>query len=170
MTGEATMPAGSDGASDIFLHVEGRGGAIRGEATTEGHVDDIDVRSWQWGVASGSAIGSGAATARRSYRHLVVVKGVDRSSVALFTSLINNVELRQVALTMRKAGGDALDYFRMELGQARVVDIDIHVDEGGRSAERVSFSFQRVLVGYTPQQGSGIGEGESITEDTFLPS
>jgi type VI secretion system secreted protein Hcp len=164
------LPSGSDGSSDLFLHVEGRGGAIRGESTTAGHVDDIDLRRWQWGVMAASAIGSGAATARRQYRHLVVVKGVDRASTALFNALVTNMELREVVLTMRKAGGEALDYFRMAISGARVVDFDVEVDSDGRSAERVTFSFRRINLSYTPQKGSGAGGGASEVEDEVLPA
>ncbi|HEV7915183.1 MAG TPA: type VI secretion system tube protein Hcp, partial [Albitalea sp.] len=157
MPGAPSGSAALDAASDIFLHVEGRGGPIRGESTTSGHTDDIELRSWQWGVSAGSAIGSGAATARRSYRNLVVTKGIDRATTALYAALVQNVDLREVVLTMRKAGGEALDYFRVALGNARVVDVALDVDLAARPVERVTFSFRRITVTYTPQQGGGSG-------------
>jgi type VI secretion system secreted protein Hcp len=170
MTGEVSGSSALDAASDIFLHVEGRGGPIRGEATTDGHADDIEVRSWHWGVSAGSAIGSGVATARRSYRNLVVTKGIDRATTALYGALVNNVDLREVALTMRKAGGEALDYFQVTLGNARVVDVAIEVDLAARPVERITFSFRRITVTYTPQQGSGSGGGATEFEDEVMPS
>ncbi len=159
-----------DAASDVFLHIDSRGGAIRGESRTEGHVDDIQCRTWNWGVSAGSAIGSGATTARRSYRHLVIVKGIDRATTSLQSALASNTELREVVLTLRKAGGDALDYFRMALGSARVVDLDIELDDSGRPAERVSFSFRKITVTYTPQEGAGLGGGATEFSDEVLAS
>lgn len=159
-----------DGASDIFLHVEGRGGAIRGEATTDGHVDDIALRGWRWGVGASSALGAGPATARRSHRHLVVTKDIDSASTPLFASLVTNADLREVVLTMRKAGGEALDYLRITLANARAVDFDIEADAAGRPQERVTFSFRRITVTYTPQQTAGSGAGSSEYEDEVLPS
>ena len=164
------LPAVQDAASDVFLSVDSRAGPILGEVATEGHVDEIQLRTWTWGVSAGSAIGSGAQTARRSYRHLVVEKGIDRASTSLYGALVNNMELREVVLTMRKAGGEALDYFRMKLGNARVVDVDMVLDATGRPTERVTFSFTRINVAYTPQQGSGAGGGASEFEDEVLTS
>jgi len=162
--------SGLDASSDVFLRVEGPGGLIRGEATTDGHTNEIEVRSWQWGVSSGSAIGSGASTARRTYRHLVVCKGVDSASTPLVASLVNNASLSEVKLTMRKAGGEALDYFQVVLGQARVIDVDVQVDSGGRPQERVTFSFGRISLEYTPQQSAGAGGGATCFEDEVMRS
>lgn len=162
--------SGPDASSDIFLRVEGPGGLIRGEATTEGHANEIDVRSWQWGVAAGSAIGSGTATARRSYRNLVVFKGVDSASTPLVASLANNAALSLVKLSMRKAGGEALDYFVVQLGDARVIDVDVQVAADGRPTERVTFTFRRIMLEYTPQQTAGAGGGATSFEDEVLRS
>lgn len=168
MTGQANGTA--DGGSDIFLHVDGRGGAIRGEVTTEGHVDDIAVRGWQWGVSASSGLGSGRATARRAYRHLVVSKCIDSASTPLVASLATNAELREVVLTMRKSGGEVVDYFRMVLGNARVVDVGVDVDAAGIATERVSLAYQRITLTYTPQQGAGGGGGNTEFEDeVFTP-
>jgi type VI secretion system secreted protein Hcp len=170
MSGEARGAAGKGSASDLFLHIEGRGGAIKGESSTQGHVGDIEVRTWHWGVAAASAIGSGTSTARRSYRHFVITKSLDSASTPLMSSLVTNAELRQVDLTMRKAGGEAIDYFKVELKGARVVDVDVEVDLSGVPVERVTFSFTRVTATYTPQGNAGSGAGSTMFEDEVLPA
>lgn len=157
--------------SDVFLHVvTRRAGAVKGESTTPGHEDDIAVQAWSWGVAASSAIGSTAATARRAYRPLVVFKGVDAASTALMSALATNDEVREATLTMRKAGGEAVDYFRMTLSNARVVDVDLDVPPAGLPRERVTIAFTDIEVEYTRQQDGGGGGAASTFSDEVLPA
>lgn len=164
-------PLDAPGAgSDIFLHVQTkRAGKVKGEATTEGHADDIEVRGWNWGLAAGSAIGSGAATARRSWRHLVVRKGVDSASTALMAALATNDEVKEARLTMRKAGGEALDYFTMLLAGARIVGVEIEVAADGRPEESISIAFTKIDIEYRRQQPVGASAGAFTFTDEVLP-
>jgi len=162
---------GAEGGADIYLHVQTkRAGKVKGESTTDGHDGDIELRAWHWGVAAGSAIGSTAATARRQYRELVVVKGVDSASTGLLAALATNDEVREAKLTMRKSGGEALDYYLLTLNNARVVGIEIDVDAGGRPLERVSFSYTAIEIEYQRQQGSGQSAGAYTFSDEVLPA
>lgn len=157
-------------ASDIFLHVQTkRAGKIKGESAAPEHEDDILVKSWNWGLASGSAIGSGQATARRTYKHLSIVKGIDSASTSLMSALATNDEVKEARLAMRKAGDDQVDYFTILLGGARVTAIDIDVDDNGMPVERVSFSFTQVEVEYRRQETSGQAGASSSFMDEFLP-
>jgi type VI secretion system secreted protein Hcp len=158
-------------ASDIFLHVQTkRAGKVKGESTTKGHADDIELRAWRWGAQAGSAIGSTAATARRQYRPLVVTKGVDSASTGLLAALATNDEVREATLCMRKAGGEALDYYRMTLNNARVIDITLDVDAQGRPFEVVTFSYTKIDIEYQRQQGTGQGSGSYTFNDEVLPA
>ena len=155
--------------ADMFLHVQTkRAGKIKGEVTTEGHVDDIEVRSWTWGVAASTAIGSTAATGRRQYKHLVIVKGIDSASTGLLSALTTNDEVKEAKLTLRKAGGDALDYYIMTLAGARVVTVDLDVDENGAPTETVGLAFTKIDVEYKRQQGSGLSGASTSFSDEVL--
>ena len=155
--------------ADMFLHVQTkRAGKIKGEVTTEGHADDIGVRTWTWGVAAATAIGSTAATGRRQYKHLVVVKGIDSASTGLLSALATNDEVKEAKLTLRKAGGDALDYYVMTLARARVVSIDLGVDENGKPTETVGFAYTKIDVEYKRQQGSGLSGASTSFSDEVL--
>ena len=167
-----TVPLNDDGGGvDIFLHVKTkRGGKIKGESVTQGHEDDIEVYGWTWGVHSGSAIGSTDATARRSYKPLVVTKLADSASIGLVSALATNDEVREGVLSMRKAGGDVLDYYKLSISGARVVDIAMDVDSAGRPIERVTFAYTKIDIEYKKQQSSG-GSGGSFTfSDQVLPA
>jgi type VI secretion system secreted protein Hcp len=155
--------------SDIFLGVQTkRAGKVKGEASAEGHVDDIEVRSITWGVTSPTAVGSTAATGRRQYKHLSIVKGIDSASTSLLSALVTNDEVKEAKLTLRKAGGDALDYFVMTLGQARVVAIDLGVDEQGHPTETVSFAYAKIDIEYKRQQGVGISGASTSFSDEVM--
>ena len=157
--------------SDMFLTLQTRrAGKVKGEAITAGHADDIEVRSMTWGVTAGSAIGSTQSTSRRQYRNLVVVKGIDSASTAMMSALVSNDEVTQAKLTLRKAGGDALDYFTITLNQARIVQIDLAVDDQGHPTETVAIAFTKIDVEYKRQQSSGISAGSTSFNDEVVSS
>jgi type VI secretion system secreted protein Hcp len=163
--------AAASAASDIFLHVQTkRAGKIKGEGTTDGHKDDIAVQAWSWGVHANTAIGSTAATARRSYKHLVVTKRIDSASTGLLSALVTNDEVREATLAMRKAGGEALDYFCMTLKNARIVGVDVDVGTDAQPFERVVFAFTKIDIEYKRQQGEGMGTGSYSFNDEVMAS
>ena len=166
-----TKPEGPVSESDSFLQVQTkRAGKIKGESSTSGHVDDIEVRSWSWGVSASSAIGSTAATGRRQYKHLVIVKKIDSASTALCAALATNDEVKEAKLTLRKAGGDALDYYTMTLAQARIVAIDLEVDHHGDPVEKVAIAFGKIDIEYKRQQGTGISGASTSFSDEVMAS
>lgn len=158
-------------APDIFLHVQTkRAGKIKGEGTTQGHEDDIDVSGWSWGISANTAIGSTAATARHSYKHLVVIKGIDSASTGLLSALVSNDEVREATLTLRKAGGEALDYYQMTLNNARIVSVDVDIGVDGRPVERIAFAFTKIDIEYKRQQGTGLGGGVCSFHGEVMPA
>ncbi|MGC3987163.1 MAG: type VI secretion system tube protein Hcp [Pseudorhodoferax sp.] len=166
-----TAAGGRDVASDLFLSVQTkRAGKVKGEVTTAGHEEEIQLLRWNWGVSANTAIGSTERTARRAYRQLVVTKGIDAASTALLSALATNDEIKEAVLTMRKAGGEALDYFTMTLESARVVAVDIEVGDDGRPVERVSIAFTKIGIAYQPQQSAGLGSGTFSFDDEVLPA
>ena len=166
---QANGAAGS--AADIFLHVQAkRAGKIKGESRTEGHADDIELIGWQWGAQAGTAIGSSVTTARRQYQPLVVLKRLDSASSGLLSALATNDEIKEAKLTMRKAGGDVLDYFKLTLSGARVVNVDVSVDAQGLPVEKVVFTFTKVEVEYQRQAGLGASGGAFTFNDEVLPT
>lgn len=163
-------PNGNASAADIFLHVQTkRAGKVKGESRTDGHTDDIELLGWHWGAETGSAIGSTATTARRQYRPLVVLKRLDSASTALLSALATNDEVKEAKLTMRKAGGAALDYFSVTLGGARVTQMEVDVDARGVPVEKVVIAFTKVEVEYQRQTSEGASAGAFTFSDEVLP-
>jgi type VI secretion system secreted protein Hcp len=163
----ATAPLSASG--DAYLHLLAkRAGKIKGESKAPDHGDDIAVTRWSWGVTASSSIGSGSATARRSYKHLVIDKRIDCASTALLSALATNDELREATLAMRRAGDAQKDYWRITLKKARVVAVDYDTNADGDTVERVSLSFTEVEAEYRVQEASGgRGAAHTFTDQIF---
>lgn len=153
-------------SADACLAVVGKKqGALKGECELPGHVDEITVFTWKWGVSSPTFAGTGQAAGRRVHDMLLIDKGVDRSSTMLLNALATNEELKSVTLSLRKAGTDAEDFFTITLERARVAACHIVSDEDGGLLEHVGFAFQKIAVQYFPQQRSGQRGGAFSFED-----
>ena len=84
------------------------------------------------------------------------------------SALATNDELKQVKLSMRKAGGGQLDYFVVTLEQARVISVDHHSDASSDTTEVVAIAFQKVDVQYRPQRETGGLTGTFSFTDQIL--
>jgi type VI secretion system secreted protein Hcp len=165
------MPALPHASGDIFLSAQAkRAGKIKGESNVPGHEDEILIASWRWGVQASSSLGSTGATARRSYSGLTVVKALDSASTALLSALATNDEIKEAVLTMRKSGGEKLDYFFIKLKEARVTQIEHSADEQGDARETVTFSFRKVEVEYRRQEQSGGRGASNVFTDEIIPA
>ena len=168
MVTSAVNPAPAAGA-DAYLSVRTkRAGELKGEVSAKGHENSIEVHGFQFGVAASSAIGSGQATARRQYKHLVVTKRLDSSSTSLMSALATNDEIKELKLSLRKPGLGQEDFFTITLSGARVVGLDIDFDAGGETVERASFAFTKIDVEYRVQGADGILGAASTFADELL--
>jgi type VI secretion system secreted protein Hcp len=165
---ELTVPAGSTGA-DIFLHLQAkRAGKIKGEAVTPGHVDDILISAWEWGLEARMAPGfSGKSHAGRAYSALTVHKTIDRATTALMAALATNDEIKEAKLCARRAGGQQEDYFIVTLKKARITSLRHQTLPSGFTQEVVAISFTEVQVEYLPQQGTGLRSGSTTFNDVI---
>jgi type VI secretion system secreted protein Hcp len=155
--------------ADAYLSVRTkRAGELKGEVSAKGHENSIDVHGFEFGVAASSAIGSGQATARRQYKHLVVIKRLDSSSTSLMSALATNDEIKELKLSLRKPGLGQEDFFTITLSGARVVGLDIDFDASGETVERASFAFTKIDVEYRVQGADGILGAASTFADELL--
>jgi len=154
---------------DAYLSVRTkRAGELKGEVTASGHEKWIEVHGFEFGVAASSAIGSGQATGRRQYKHLVVVKRLDSSTTSLMSALATNDEIKELTLALRKSGGAQEDFFTIKLSAARVVGVDLVADAQGETTERVSFAFTKIDVEYRVQGKTGTMGAASMFSDELI--
>ena len=70
--------------------------------------------------------------------------------------LRNNDPVKKAVLTVRKAGENAKEYFKITIQNGRVTAMDVGAGEGEPGlAESVSFAFQKISVEYLPQGADG---------------
>ena len=140
--------------ADMFLKIQG----VTGEASDADHKGEIIVTSWSWGMQASVSMMTGQASAKAAISELHVVKHVDLSSPTLMAFLRNNKDIKEAVLTVRKAGAKPLEYFKIELFNARVTSLKAE-SEGPNLVERVGLGFSRIRVSYIPQSETGAKGG-----------
>ena len=169
-----TSTSKTPGAGDMFFKVKGaKHGQISGEAQDDKHKGEIEVLSWSWGMQGKASLGGGGATGKATIRELRIVKKVDKASTALMSALRTNEVIKEGILTLRKTGTSRVEYFKVTIEDGRVMALDVEAgDDNGTSTllERVSFSFNKISVEYTPQGGDGMPQGSTTFEDQWNES
>lgn len=149
----------------MFLKVAG----VTGEASDADHRGEIDVTSWSWGLQASVSAANGLPQGKGSMAELHVVKRVDQSSPTLMSLLRSHAKIKQARLSVRKAGTKPLEYFRIDLENVRLTSLQAS-SEGDELVERITLSFQKVRVSYTPQDASGSrGGGANVFEADVHP-
>ena len=141
-------------AVDIFLKLDG----IKGEAKDGKHKEEIDVLAWSWGMSQSGMghVGGGAGSGKVNVQDVNFTHYIDVASPDLMLSCCTGKHLKDAKLTVRKAGGDPLEYLIVTMEDVIVT----HVSTGGshgedRLTENVSLNFARVKVDYTEQTAGG---------------
>lgn len=144
--------------ADMFLKLAG----VTGEARDDLHKGEIEVTSWSWGMAAPSAAVTGQATGKAALSELTVVKRVDQATPTLMLYLRTHKLVPTARLTVRKAGSEPLEYFRIDLEQVRITGLTADAQDQ-ELIERVKLGFQKVVVTYIPQQsGTGAKGGGDV--------
>ncbi len=153
-------------SSNYILKIE----SIRGETRRNGKDDLIEVLSFEYGVSAGHFQGE-ATSKRRNYTNVRFTKLIDRSSVGILQMLATNSKIRQATLSLSKAGGDELIFYKIVLKDAYIVSYKIRgedLPDEFRSMPRDEFeiSFRRIEVEYESQNEEGLKGGlVSFTDD-----
>jgi type VI secretion system secreted protein Hcp len=135
----------------MYLKIKG----ITGESLEAGHVGEIDVVSWDWGMNSGSHLSDGSPGSAASFREINVVKMVDRATPALFQYLDSHKVVSNATLTVSKSsGGKPLEYLVIDMTQVRIITVQV-TTQGADLMEHVSLSCETITLNYTPQSSSG---------------
>ncbi|HMI87900.1 MAG TPA: type VI secretion system tube protein Hcp [Polyangiaceae bacterium] len=149
-------------AVDMFIKI----GDVKGESTDDKHKGEIDVLSWSWGAsqAGTSGIGGGGGAGKVQLQDLTITKYIDKGSPTLFKMCCDGTHIASSILTVRKAGGSALEYLKITLDTAIVTSITTGGSGGqDRLTENITLNFAKIKMEYTPQTGKGAGEA-SVTQ------
>lgn len=148
-------------AIDSFLKL----GTLKGESVVKGFEDQIQVLGWSWGLTqtgtTHAATGGGAG--KVNVQDLHFTKTVDASSPGLALACAKGTHYDSATLTMRKAGGTALEYLTITLTDLIVTSYS--VSEGGGSdvvQDAFALNFSKFKYSYQPQDNKGAKKGGAI--------
>src|SRR5579863_8462653 len=100
-------------AIDSFLKL----GTLKGESVVKGFEDQIQLLSWGWGMTQSGTThtASGGGAGKVDVSDLQISKHVDAASPMLALACCKGTHYDTATLTMRKAGGTALEYVTITL-------------------------------------------------------
>lgn len=144
-------------AVDMFIKI----GDLKGESVDKTHKDEIDVLAWSWGMSqSGTThMGPGGGAGKVNVQDLSFTKYVDKSSPVLIKGCCKGIHFPEAKLTVRKAGGDALEYIKLTMKEVIVTSISTGGSGGeDRLTENVTLNFAQFKIEYTPQKADGTAD------------
>lgn len=148
-------------AQDIFLKIDG----IEGESQDAAHKNEIEIRTWQWRVSQESAMhgGSGGGAGKATVDDLTFEHLVDKSSPNLMKYCLTGKHIPEAKLTVRKAGGNPLEYLKITMTDVIVTQVRPNGRHDGNGIEeQVSLAFSKVKQEYAVQNAQG-GSAGAIT-------
>lgn len=151
-------------AIDCFLWLDNN---IKGESQDAGHIDWIDVLSWNWGMTqSGTThMGGGAGGGKVNVNDITVTKYVDRATHDLIKRCCSGEHIASGILKVRKAGGAApVDYLQIDFEDIIISSYQTGGMKDGldRVQETLMLNFRRFQVTYTFQEQDGTAGPQSI--------
>jgi type VI secretion system secreted protein Hcp len=149
---------------DMFLKIEtAKQGAIKGESQDGAHKNEIDVVGWSWGMQAHTSLGAAGNAPKATVSELDILKRVDSASTALMSALRNNDLVKKAILIVRKSGASPLEYVKITVQDGRITALNVESAET-ELRERLTLSFKRINVEYTPQGEDGRARGSMSFE------
>ena len=177
-------------AFDAFLNING----IKGESQDSKHKGEIDVLGFKFGASQTGtfASGGGGGAGKGQVDDLRVTKKIDSSSPLLFLNCLSGAHLKDATLTVRKAGGQQLEYLKIKLTDVLISNVkphgnaeqnEVYHDAEGKNIggyvkdrtpgaistygdeiplEELSLNFAKIEYTYQPQGSNGQAQGGPI--------
>ena len=142
----------------MYLKLSG----ITGEATADGHKDEIDVISWSWNASNSGSfhMGPGGGSGKASISDLNIVKFVDASSTEVLKCCMTGKHLDEAKLFVRKAGDKPLEYMVITLTKVLITGVQTSgAQASDRLQETIALNFAQMKVDYDTQNDKG-GKGK----------
>ncbi|NTS75654.1 type VI secretion system tube protein Hcp [Catenovulum sp. SM1970] len=143
-------------AADMFLVLEG----IKGESEDKAYKDQIDILAWSWGLSQTGTLhqGKGGGAGKANFQDISITKYVDNSTATLMNKIATGEHIATAKLVVRKAGGNPLEYFVIELKEVMVTSYSTGGSGGeDRLTENVTLNFAKIKSTYKTQKDDGTG-------------
>lgn len=148
-------------AVDMFLRID----SIEGESEDKKHGKEIQVVGWSWEAAQTgtSGVGGGSGAGKVEHQDLVINKLVDKASPNLYKFCCSGEHIPSADLTVRKAGGEALEYLTIHLEDLLITSFVLGGEpKNDQILETIRINFTRAIITYQPQDKAGAGVGPVI--------
>lgn len=146
-------------AVDMFLKLSG----IEGESRDDKHKKEIDILAWSWGMSNSANAhsGGGSGAGKVNVHDISITKHVDSGTHLLIKHACDGTHIPEATLTVRKAGGTAVEYIIIKMKQVFVTSVSTGGSGGeDRLTENVSLNFAEFEYAYTPQSEKGAAEAK----------
>ncbi len=143
-------------AVDMFLRID----SIQGESEDSTHKGEIELVSWSWGAkqTGTSGHGGGSGAGKVEHQDIEIQKRTDRASPTLYKLLCKGQHIASADLTVRKAGGDALEYLKIRLEDLLITSYAVGGQpDNDQVLETIRINYSRAGIVYTPQVAGGGG-------------
>lgn len=137
---------------DIFLKLTG----IEGEAKDVGHVNELELLSYSFGVdGATSSSGGGGGAGKSRAAPLNITKRVDKSLTKLFLACASGLHIKEGLLSVRQGEGQ-FDFLRILFSDLVVSHFDEADTSGEIPVDSATFTYAKILITYqqTNQDGS----------------
>ncbi|KQO18986.1 type VI secretion system tube protein Hcp [Acidovorax sp. Leaf78] len=141
----------------IFMKVEG---AI-GESKDASHKDWTDVKSFTWGTSQphSMATGGGAGAGKATFQNLNITAHIDKAYPAVLKHCATGKHLGQMEISMCKAGGAQIEFFKITLTDVIVTNVAVSgTAEGDIVMVNYGFQAAKIKTEYSEQTAQG-GKG-----------
>jgi type VI secretion system secreted protein Hcp len=142
-------------------------GGIEGESAIGGHLKEIDVLHWNWGLTQSASahVATGAGSGSADVKDLTITKYVDKASPILFQECHKGSDQKEATLTLLKVGGKApVEFVKIKM-TGTVFISSVHTGEAlpnDRYSETVTLNFSSATFEYTAQNADQ-SKGASVS-------
>ena len=147
-------------AFDAFLKLDG----IKGESRDSKHLNEIEIESFSWGVTQTGtlAFGGGGGAGKAQFQDFHFTSKVNKASPQLFIKCATGEHLKEGTLTLRKAGGAPIEFYKIRLADVLVSSYQSGGSAGGDvPADQFSLNFTKIEYSFSTQNDRG-GIAETI--------
>lgn len=140
-------------ATDMFLKLDG----IKGESKDAKHKEEIDIQSFSFGMSQVGNFGSGGGggAGKISFENIHFVKNADLSTPSLMQFCASGKHIASALLTVRKAGGEQEEYYKMKFTDLLVASVQNTGVGNEVPTESLSLNFAKIEFDYKEQTPKG---------------
>lgn len=138
---------------DYFLKIAG----IDGESTDDKHKGEIDIDSFAWGeTQSGTGgRGGGGGAGKVSMQDIHFTAKVSKASNKLLLACASGEHLKEATLTVRKAGKEQQEYYKIKFTDCLVSSYQVGSGGGVVPTDQFSLNFAKGEWEYKAQKADG---------------